>query len=129
MSNASVFELDRYEEALPYLKKAVEYFPADQFSFTNLGLSLLKLGQADEGLATLAQAHNNRPQNKWTAARYCAALFSQQQCERALAELPNEIVAHGIKLWIELFICCYCLDKSSLPAKACEIGNYAPDME
>jgi len=89
-------EQGRHEEAMAYLTKATEHFPDDQFAFTHLGLTLLDQGQVEKGVAELARAYRKRPENKWTAAQYCRALFSSQQYDRTLSELPNEIVAHGI---------------------------------
>jgi tetratricopeptide (TPR) repeat protein len=89
-------KLDRHREAMEYLNRAIDSFPDDQFALTHFGLNLLEMGQSDEAIAALERAHQKKPQSKWTASHFCGALFKVKQYERALKEIPNEIVAHRI---------------------------------
>lgn len=88
--------IDRHNDAIEYLQKSVAEFPDDPFVRANLGVSLSKIGKGKEGLVELKRAHEEKPGNKWIASQYCSALFAAHQYDRALEEIPQEIVAHRI---------------------------------
>ena len=93
---AALYRLDKWTDALQYLELATENFPADSFAWTYFGLALLKRDARDRGLEALARAHELEPGGKWISDYYCETLFSFDLYERALTELPTEIVSHQI---------------------------------
>lgn len=96
MYGGALAGLNRHSDAVEYLQKAIESFPDNYFVLANLGLSLLKIGKEDDGLAALRKSIAGDPQNRWIATQYCAALLAMRQYQKALEEIPNEIVAHRI---------------------------------
>jgi tetratricopeptide (TPR) repeat protein len=96
MYGGALAELNRHSDAVEYLQKAIESFPDNYFVLAKLGLSLLKTGREDEGLVALRNSAAGDPQNRWIATRYCVALFATRQYQKALEEIPSEIVAHRI---------------------------------
>jgi tetratricopeptide (TPR) repeat protein len=89
-------ELNRHSDAVDYLQKSIDNFPDDYFVLANLGLCLLKMGQVEKGITMLKQGYEGNPQNKWVTSRYCGALFDMNQYQRALSEIPSDMVAHRI---------------------------------
>jgi tetratricopeptide (TPR) repeat protein len=96
MYGGALAGLNRHSDAVKYLKKATESFPNNYYVLAKLGLSLLKTGKQDEGLAALKRSVAGDPQNRWIEMQYCIGLFAARQYQNALQELPNETVAHQI---------------------------------
>jgi tetratricopeptide (TPR) repeat protein len=92
----ALFELKKYEEAIEYFKKSLESFPSDQSGQAYLGLCFKNLNRPLEALKALETAYQMKPENRWTALRYCAALFDAKAYSQAASTLPTEIVSHTI---------------------------------
>jgi tetratricopeptide (TPR) repeat protein len=93
---SALADLDRHREALEFFDKALKSYPADNFAMTHRGLSLIAIGDKNDGVQALRTAYLNKPDSRWTASHYCGALFTDGQYSAALEQLPNEVVAHRI---------------------------------
>ena len=92
----ALLKLEKFADAVDYLEKAVMAFPQDQIAMTHLGLSLGGRNKISQSLKVLKKAYEMRKSTRWTALNYGGALLDAKKYDRAVEELPSEIIAHRI---------------------------------
>src|SRR5205823_7283163 len=78
----------RVSEALTYFQKATKNFPNDPQAWRFKGQALLELNRPHQALTSFGRAMRIAPGDFRIGVRYCKALFTLRQHERALQTLP-----------------------------------------
>lgn len=93
---SSLARQGKFVRALAFFRKVTERFPQHLDAWLLQGQALVHLRRSQEALSALDKARQIAPGDHTVESRYCEALLAEGLFARSLAELPVEVVAHGI---------------------------------
>ncbi|HVZ31197.1 MAG TPA: tetratricopeptide repeat protein [Polyangiaceae bacterium] len=91
LSGAVLVHLNRHEEAVPRLKKAIELDQDDMQSVANLGVALRKLGKNAEAIAVMDAAIKRKPDDPDLLNNLGVALRQERRYEEAIVHLQHAL--------------------------------------
>lgn len=104
------YEKEKYEEALPLMKRYAIFYPNEAAAQRMLAYAYYRLNRFEEALAHYTQAVLTDPQDAFSMAGMCSGIYivygpsKQEQalsyCDRAIAVKPDDAFAHETRAWL-----------------------------
>ncbi len=91
--------LERYQEALLYLNKALEVFGEDAWVYAQMGLSYVRLQQYQEAIHNLKKALDMHYDENWMHGELGHCYLQLKQNEEAINYLENALMDEPYNVW------------------------------